>query len=370
MLRLPTTTFTRRHAIACGVGMPLLTLEASAQETELAASLSLEPNEGGAPVFQVTLNGVSARAVIELDMPEVVVDQTFAKQNGLTGTVTLGLGPVMNQVTPALANLSGVKTAFGDQIHVVLGRPLLSRLAIMMDAQGGKLGVLHANVPVSVSASTEILDVVSSRGRATISISLEDGPTLQAGVSYFNGAAISLRETETVKAWLADGRRWSTAFAGSVADPSGTRKTFSLKSVALGRHVLNDVPAVIEPSGGAAGAEPDATLGPLLLNRFLVMLHGTARQVWLTPTPATFNTPIRRSLTGIYAIPASGGVEVVHVGKDSPASNTALKAGDKIATIDGSPAMRAALLDVEMGQELDLRLTTGETIKVKAARYF
>lgn len=370
MLRLPTTTFTRRHAIACGVGIPLLTLKASAQETELAASLPLEPNEGGAPVFQVTLNGVSARAVVELDMPEVVVDQTFAKQNGLTGAVTLGLGPVMNHVTPALANLSGVETAFGNQIHVVLGRPLLGHLVVMMDAQGGRVGILHNNVPVSVSASTEILDVVSGRGRATISVSLEDGPTLQAGVSYFNGAAISLRETETVKAWLADGRRWSTAYAGSVANPSETRKTLSLKSVALGRHVLTDVPATIEPSSSVAGDGPDATLGPFLLNRFLVMLHGTARQVWLTPTPATFSTPIRRSLTGIYAVPASEGVEVVHVGKDSPASKTALKKGDKISFIDGSPAMRSALLGAEEGQELDLRLTTGETLKVKAARYF
>lgn len=360
----------RRSAVVCGLGLPLLSLPAWAQDAERLASIAIEPNEGGAPVFQVTINGVAARAVLEFDMPAVAIARAFAETNGLTGKVELGLGASKTIVSPVFADFSGVKTAFGDQIHVVIGRPLLDRLTISLDAPGGRIDVLRPDAAVGVSATTEIFDVTINKGRAAIGISLEGGPTLQAGISYFNGGAVTLRETDTVRAWLSDGRPWSTAFAGSVANPNGIYPVFSLKSVALGRHVLDDVPARIEPLDGADASGPDVLLGPLVLNRFVVLLPGAARQVWLTPTATTFTQPIRRSLTGIYAIPAPGGLEVMHVGKDSPASRTELKAGDLIATIDGAQATRAAILGAAAGQVLQLRLATGATLKVEAARFF
>jgi hypothetical protein len=303
-------------------------------------------------------------------MPSVVLDRAFAQEQSLTGEMELSLGSVTCTITPVLANMSGVKTAFGDQIHVVIGRPFLDRFAMVIDAPDARLKVYQPTTPIPASASTQICDVSVDSGRAAIDVSLEGGPQLRAGVSYFNGTAVSLRETEAVRAWLSDGRPWSTAFAGSVGDPSAFAKVFSLKSLSIGKHTLADVPVMVESSANSRDTGPDVVLGPLLLNQFQITLPGRVRQIWFTPTPTTFNQKIRRSLTGIYAVPASEGLEVKHVGANSPASRTRLRPGDLIATINGAPAKRATIIGAVVGDVLDLVLTSGETLQVKATRYY
>ena len=91
-------------------------------------------------------------------------------------------------------------------------------------------------------------------------------------------------------------------------------------------------------------------------------------------TPQTPNTPATgAAFLGVATQNATGGVEVVTVGANSPASKAGLKQGDVITAIDNTSvttttALRAAILSHQSGDTVTVRYTRdGQATTVKVA---
>ncbi len=132
-----------------------------------------------------------------------------------------------------------------------------------------------------------------------------------------------------------------------------------VRSLTLGRHVLEGVVTAFTPVAPDASVFGNTMIGLPLLKRFSVYFDYPGGRLLLEPA-RSFAEPFKADMTGMEIVPdASGAARVSKVAPRSPAAEAGVQAGDLITRLDGKPVaehapgeMRAILS--EEGREVRL----------------
>lgn len=303
--------------------------------------------EGAHASIAVTINGRSARMLLDTGSDQIVLTPAATERLGLplhpttvpgsgaSGTYTasvteivdLGVGTIHRRKLTAYVVPVPEEFVYDG----VLGVPFFATLLATLDYQRGALTLQASPVgttqlPIKVEGGK--LLVMASAAGVTGWFSIDTGA----------GNALTFFSPAVEQYGL------STAFAPSVhtitgVSPGGyTRGTLvRVPDVTIGPYALSQV--VIELSEAKAGLFASraftGNLGGELWRRFRVTLDIPHQQLWLTPNDA-LTAHFEGPRSGLVASRVRSAIEIIDVAEDSPASEAGLHIGDTLIALNGT----------------------------------
>jgi hypothetical protein len=283
------------------------------------------------------------------------------------------LGPNGASEQAVLIDLTPFDAVDNRKVVAIIGRSLLKQSLMVMDFDNNALSLFGRRDDYVPPPAMRIAKLGKIDGELPgFSISIE-GVAMNAVIDLGSYAPLMVTDGAVTKAWIADGRKWSTQFAfhqGVMQTAQSTNIMATVKSVNVSGFELKDVP--IEsyvPIQPRPDGKPLAVIGPQFLSRFLATLDLSQLKLGLAPG-REFATPFWKNLIGIGMRPTDEGAVVMHVGDNSPGLEAGFKRDEVIRTINGQPPSRQTLRALKAGEEVVVEMTDGTTRKLMAREYY
>ena len=295
-----------------------------------------------------SVRGTSIRAYVDTGAPRTMFNLDFAKGAGFKlgeespmraiggsitvtelGTVDLTLaGSALHLETASATSFSAIGTIPELQSELVVGRDVLMRCAIEIDADRNRVRIGTSLLPPAGAIRVPIT-YFHSGGDPFVPVRLS--PKLDAFANVDTGSQLQLTLDE---------------FLWSAMEMQGTRET-SAASVGMGGMVIERLAFLPQMSIGAMWLDDvetrfsdhqlfpkSGTIGLSLLARFNSIIDLPGAALWLSPrqTPVT---PTIKSTSGLQVEPHDHSLRILHVMLNSPAAAIGLTERDGICRIDG-----------------------------------
>ncbi|MFT3724045.1 MAG: aspartyl protease family protein [Hyphomonadaceae bacterium] len=374
----------RRALIAGGASLAVLKPEAWGQDL---TSLPMETNETGHFIVSVTINGDPVRAILDNGSMAMMVDTSYAEEKGLTasgktpwgggirleGTFKMKMGWLdANIEKPLLLDMSSILSEQGP-VRLMIGRPLLDRLATVYSSAGKRFTILPPDVKFEILGDHVTLPITLQADHHVVDASIENGPPIKALVDLGCSNALVIRRSAATDRWISEGRSWTTQASYKMGDGRlvlSEDKLLTVRSISLGQFELKNLPAQLVAKDGGPFSDYDLTIGAPALARFTVTLDGPRMQLHLKPDNRVFTNPFEKTYVGISSEEHPKGRRIVHIGANSPAMAAGLKAGDVVVAVNGRPPDKRVFRDAKAGDVLMVSVDTGAVRTVMAADFF
>lgn len=264
----------------------------------------------------------------------------------LTRNIHFAIGAAsLDEKTVAVVPMQSFERFEGRQVAGILGVELFRRYVVVLDYPAKLLEIYDPAgfhpaghgiaVPLRLLANTAIFDAA---------IQVPNRPPILTKLAIDSGTYSGLRlySPFVKKNHLAQAIAPTVASFGFGLGGEFPERLGRVAALAIGAlripEPLTDLP---EASHGAtASAAYDGTIGGAILRRFTVTLDYPHQQMLLSAGP-DFDAPMPADASGLVLEsldPAAGEVDVRQVLPDAPASAAGFQTGDRIASVNGTPA--------------------------------
>jgi predicted aspartyl protease len=335
-------------------------------------------------VFDLTLDGRSARGILDTGLSHTLVTSGFAQAarlrparsqqaSAIGGTVAIGWAPVATLAFGGVTRRGGQVGILkgGEQerlgVDVLIGSDLLSCCALEIDPDRGRFRLLRSGrMPFTGTA------VPLARNRAGLYLAEArfNGVRLRPMiVDTGDGAAVTFSRA----AWLSTGyhaERITTTLGWGAGGPVVT-DTLIAPGFAIGSAAPVEAEIRIEPEGGfSASIGAAGRIGAALLARYHLLLDPQAGRMVLSPG-AQASDPVLRSTSGLLLAYAGRVLRVLHVMRGSPAAQAGLRDGDAICAADGAATEGPVGWTAGTpGRTVRLELCDGRTRTITLRRFY
>jgi hypothetical protein len=327
-------------------------------------------------VVPVTIAGLSCLAVLDNGAPTSGLDLGFAAAHGLGGpprnlSSAMMLGGLGVPAEVLIDDLSEMPIATELPVFAIAGMDVFRRYAVGLTFDDSQVSLYERAGFAPPADARPAAITMAARREPALDIVIDNGPTVRAVVDLGCSAPLLVSPAFAKAHDLGRGRLSSTR-QGVVSEQGGLAlrisRLTSVDRVSLAGRTVRDVPVSIMPDEAGPFALYDVILGLPLLRCFDLWLS-LPEQIWMRATPRLLQ-PLERRFTGIQAKPVTEGLAIRHVAEASPAQVVGLKTGDVIAAIDGAVPAPRRLREAKPGEALEIRLQSGQTRSLVAARYY
>ena len=169
--------------------------------------------------------------------------------------------------------------------------------------------------------------------RVPVKLEVDLGHVL--GLSLIPGSAQGIRVPDA-----------SVASEGAGLSGVVRRRLGRIRALEFGSIRLNNVVCSFSLSGYETTAERQGVLGVGMLSRFRLIMDYPGKRMILEPTAKT-HEPVEVDMSGVTFWPHGDTFIAKRVRDDSPASMTGIREGDLLVHLDGAPAARLRLRDID-----------------------
>lgn len=309
----------------------------------------LEVLTDGTPLLDLILGGRPITAMLDTGASRTLVDPARAPaspgrrvtlESDVGGGKAVELGPLTLQIldrrvtlpAPLGLDLGPLREQTGRPIELVIGQDVLRSLALRLDPEAGAVSAAPSGASPVGDSWRRVPLRTGAGGRLTLEITVE-GRSARA-VFDLGSSSPLMADRAQVQAWgLGAGRPTSTA---AVWSPSGVgiSETLSVLSLEVAGLRLANVPCEAFPSW--TDADVPFNVGAPVWMRFESVIDMGREQLWLRPIGARMTAPFQRDRSGLGLAFKGDALEVVHVGRASPAEATGFRVGERILRVDGA----------------------------------
>lgn len=343
------------------------------------------------------VNGVETVVLLDSGAEATVLDQRFAERAGVrTGGRVHAVGTggrqdaalfegldieigalVLNDITGAVIDLSGVERLLGRPLPVVLGKEVFNELVVDIDFAARTIA-FHDPATFSPPSSAVRLPVLEEDGLRSVALSIEGREPVAVDFDLGNGSPLLVFPAYAQAQGLLQDRPTSKTLSGAVGGQR-VSDVATVRSVVFAGVEFRDVPAVFPPPG-AGSVDADRTKGNLglpILSRFRLITDYPQDSLYLVANPDAVGRPFAKDRSGLSAVPEGDRIVVRFVSPGSPAEAAGLKEGDEITSVDGqpvgpvfAPASFAGVRTAEAGRRVVLGLSDGRSVVLTLRDYF
>lgn len=338
----------------------------------------------------IQVDGRPAAAVVDTGATRTVLDRSFAERMGivardgfqglgLTGALSGGLavdlvievgGRRLSGLNPAVLDLSGLASALGHPVEVILGQELFETSLVELDFPRSRLRLRPPGAQRGVGTPLR-LSASSDRHR-TLPLTIGKHPPVDAALDLGSNVPLYLHPDLAERIGLLRGLRTSTA-ASAGAEGIEVSRVAVLPSIEIAGVDVHNVPVQVPDTWKFAS---EALVGLPILQRFHLGLDFQHSRIWIQPEPAALELPFPKDRSGLGAVPAEGRLRIIHVATGSPAQRSGLVPGDEIVAVDGRMIDEEYLRERPrigkrpVGTVVVLELTSGEIRRLILEDYF
>jgi predicted aspartyl protease len=271
-----------------------------------------------------------------------------------------------------VVDLAALSALFGRPVDLIIGVDIFPDSVVDIDVGGSALSFFPREgfAPPPDAVPLE-LDNQRNNFWATIEIG---GERARANFDLGDSNALTLGPRLARRLGI-DASRLPTAQVNGIGGALEVGLA-SVPHVRFANEDFADVPVQITTTPLPTG---DANLGFPILARFRIFIDFGRERAWLAPRAELVATPFVRNLTGLRLQRSqTDRLEIVHVGRNSPAEAAGLSASDAIVAIDG-----AAIADWPQGADVhvwargteggaarQLTLADGRTVSLTLTRFY
>jgi hypothetical protein len=303
----------------------------------------------------------------------------------VTNNVSLGLPGVQGRGHALLVldkDYLELRNYLGTEVHGILGYELFSRFIVRVDYDRKLLSLYTPNGFRRKRIFDEIpITIEDTKPYTVIPITLADGTTIETKLLVDSGAShpLLLDPASDERITIPVNVISSTIGRGLGGEIKG--KTGRIKSVRLGKHVLNNVFANFPDLNSYSDSTTmkvfrNGTIGGGILSRFTVIYDFPNGKMYLKKN-SEFRRPFHYNVSGLTIRTTGKGLkldqfEVVEVREGSASDRAGLKKGDQIVSINGIPTESLKLGDImhrlsqKPGRKVKMELLRG-TRRVSAS---
>ncbi len=343
-------------------------------------------------MFPVTLGGRSVTAIYDSGAARSVLSRAVAETMGLDlggrgratgfgGGANLQLardvdaeigGAVHRYAQLVVVDLAHLTAPFGREIELIVGVDVFPQRLVDVDVAAGRLSFVERAGWAPPPGTLEL--VLDNRANNFTTQIVINGVAAQANFDLGAGNALDIGPALAQRLGIARGALPTGQATGIGGDLEV--ELSSVASVELAGQSFADVPVQLPAAPLPTG---DANLGFPLLSRFRIFLDYRRARAWLEPHLGAEARPFERDLAGLRVARARADrLQIVHVGRASPAAVAGLNVGDEIAAIDGvrisewpqGADVRAWSSGVDGGRSVRLSLADGREAALTLARFY
>ncbi|MCH4891798.1 PDZ domain-containing protein [Sphingomonas sp. SFZ2018-12] len=341
----------QRRAKAVEAATPVPVAVTLAPDAE-ARWVAFQTTPGNQLLFDVEINGVAGRAILDTGVSHTVVSTEFAGRAGLApagegraiaigGQINLRWGQARQVRIGGLTRTGGrvgilplaaAATATASPIDALVGADILSCCALDIDYDArrfrllpsGRLPYTGARAPLRLSADRQVYVSELMLGAQTVR------PVL---IDTGDGSSVTVTRPVWQRARVAT-PGLTTTLAYGLGGPVVSQMAIvpELRVATLAAH---NVEVRIEPqSGFAASTGTTGRIGSGFLMRYRVLLDPMAGHMIFVPGARALDVP-KRSTSGLLLGQQTGRLKVLHVMANSPAAKAGWHVDDLICAVDG-----------------------------------
>ncbi len=277
----------------------------------------------------------------------------------VTNNVSLGLPGVHGRGHALLVldqDYLELRNYLGTDVHGILGYELFSRFIVKVDYERKLLTLYLPNVFKKRKKYESIPIIIQdTKPYATIPVTLMDGTTVEAKLLVDSGAShpLLLDPLSDERITIPHHVISSTIGRGLGGEIKG--KTGRVKSVELGKHILNNVFANFPDTNSYSDTTTmkvfrNGTIGGGILSRFTVVYDFPNEAIYFRKN-GNFREPFHYNVSGLTVRITGNGLnldefEIVEVREGSASDLAGLKKGDKIVSMNGLTTSGLKLGDI------------------------
>ena len=343
----------------------------------------------------VTVNGVSADALLDTGATRSVLEKAFAeglqvplggrcfasgvagRQTGRTASgLRLAVGDFrLDGLEVWVLDLSHAEDIVGRRVPVVLGEDLFAQAVVEVDPAAHVVGI-HDPERFAPPPGALRVALTETGGFRLLEVSLEGGPPVPVLLDLGSAAPITLHP-DYWRTHLPLGDRAVSTTLGTGVGGSREAGKCTLSSLGIAGVTLTGVPADLEterPTRLPAGAS--GFLGFPVLSRFHFFVDYPHQALWLVPDRASIAAPFSKDRLGLALLREGEAARILLVAGGSPAAAAGFRVGDLLTAIDGKPAGSWAQKDLRglgarpAGTALTLTTSDGSQRRVVLKDYY
>ena len=328
-------------------GYSLGAMRAGFSPRKPAAQNQWQPMRGGSDgpvVVQVRVDNLLLDALLDTGATRTVISRTLAGRLGLapqgrarlagltadldcdrTAPIRISVGPT--ELPPIIAivlDLAAMSGAIRTPFDLILGQDMFLRHEIELDFENGRFRIGGDGLHVGSRLALHQMDdgLFATEVQAA-------GATGLAAIDLGSMLPLYISSDFATRHGLADADRTSTSVTIGIEGPS-VHTTGRLASLSFAGRVFHDIPFAVPERWNLYAP---IVLGLPLLSRFDMRLRFGER--WATFRARAGNAAFPRDRSGLNVVAGGGGLEVIHVARNSPAERLGIVDGDVIVAVDG-----------------------------------
>ncbi len=350
---------------------------------------------GGARIFiPAKVNGHDIVVLLDSGAQSSVIDKGLAQSIGLkpkgeanlqgsggdetagiVDGVTVEVGALkLSNLTVISIDLQSHARELGHALPFVLGDELFRELAVDIDIANRRIAFSDPARITRPQGAAE-LPLVTIIGLRSIPVSVDGAAPVQFEFDLGSNSPLMVFPSYAKAHGLPDGPT-SQRFSGG-AGGMHSQTIASLGKLELGGVAFTNVPTLFPPDT-VSSVNSDLISGNVglpIFSRFHLVIDYAHDRIWMTPEPQA-NAPFPKDRMGLRLLPKDGAFEVGFVSPGSPADKAALKAGDRIRSINHKPPSAwphdalTKLGEEAAGTRVELTMADGKVRRLTLKDYF